>query len=114
MALGAHHRQHRAGQRVPAEKVRLKDSAQRVRWQVFDGAGNGIGPVVKKRVQLPARGRQNLIDGVLEGGPVLVIKKRGDKAFGLQSRAVFWFATRGKDTPAARFERLGRVISDAA
>ena len=56
LPLRAHHRDHRAGQVVPAKEIRLEYRAQGVGGQVFDRAGQGVGAVVEQRIQRAAGG----------------------------------------------------------
>ena len=51
MPLIAHHRDHRAGQAVPAKEIRLEYLAQRIGGKVFDQSGRGVGAVVKDSIQ---------------------------------------------------------------
>ncbi len=95
------------------KKVRLKICTKGVVGQILDRAGDGIGAVVKQRVERAASGCQTRFNRRGDAGFILIIQNETGQALGLQTLAIFLLATGCIHLPAAFVHRVRRVITDA-
>ena len=112
-SLRLHGGQNLADQVELAEKIDLEYRAQRIARQIFHRAGNGIGAIVEQRIEPPAGARKNLGQRSLHPRLVCIIKRQRLKPLIHQPVGVFLLAAGGKHPPAARRQRMRRIIANA-
>jgi hypothetical protein len=111
--LPPHHRDHLAGQLVPAEKVCFELGAQHVGAHVLQRPRLGVGAVVEERIEPAVRRHEHRVEGAGDRGLVHIVQEEGGHAIRLKRRNVFRLAGGGEDPPAAGLHALRRATADA-